>query len=158
MASYSTTIRTSWDLETAFEYLATFDNISDWDPGVNSAECVSDHALEPGARFDLELNFAGRSVPITYETISIERPHEVVLRAENAGIVSLDKLSFDPAPEGGTAVTYDAQLDLKGPLKLGAPILQLVFNRLGDAARDGLAERLAGPSPSPSDAPRATKA
>ena len=47
--------------------------------------------------------------------------------------------------DGGTAVTYTADLRLRGPLRLFDPVLQVLFNRIGDNARDGLAARLRPP-------------
>jgi hypothetical protein len=41
-----------------------------------------------------------------------------------------------------------ADIALKGPLKLTGPLFSLVFNRVGDRARDGLRERLEGAPPS----------
>jgi hypothetical protein len=45
-------------------------------------------------------------------------------------------------PGRGTRVTYDADLSLKGPLRLADPLLALAFRRVGDRARDGLRARL----------------
>jgi hypothetical protein len=46
----------------------------------------------------------------------------------------------------GTRLTYDADLALKGPLRIADPVLALAFNRVGDRALAGLRRALA-PSP-----------
>ena len=46
-------------------------------------------------------------------------------------------------PEGaGASVTYDADLQLRGALRVLDPLLGLAFKRLGDRARDGLRREL----------------
>ena len=149
MANYTTTVETEWSPEAAFGYLAEFSNVAEWDPGVSSARSISADPLSVGARFEVEASFLGRAVPLVYETIEISQPRMVTLRADSGTFVSLDTLTFEPAPGGGTAVTYDATLTFKGPLRIFDPALKLAFNRLGDKARDGLADRLAGQLPAP---------
>jgi carbon monoxide dehydrogenase subunit G len=147
MTRYAATVRTDWEPEQAFRYLADFATVADWDPGVESAERLSDDPLAEGARVRVQASFLGRPVPLVYETTEIDSPRKVVLRAESGTVVSLDTMSFDPAPGGGTAVTYDAELTLKGPLRLFDPLMALAFRRVGDRAKEGLERRLAGPPP-----------
>ena len=45
---------------------------------------------------------------------------------------------------GQAVVTYDADVRLNGLLRIGDPVFGLVFRRIGDRARDGLAETLDG--------------
>ena len=47
-------------------------------------------------------------------------------------------MTFDLKPGGGTIVTYDADVTLKGALRAFELPFRLVFRRLGDSARDGL--------------------
>jgi carbon monoxide dehydrogenase subunit G len=149
MARYTTTVRTSWKPEEAFEYLAEFSHAAEWDPGIESGRNLSPDPLTVGARFEIQVSMMGRTTEMVYETIELDQPRKVVLRSETGALVSVDTLSFDPAPGGGTAVTYDADLTMKGPLRLLDPLLGLGFNRIADKARDGLAERLSGKPPAP---------
>ena len=147
MARYVATVETSWERELAFDYLAEFSNVAEWDPGIKRAESLSEDPLRVGARFDVRSSFLGREIQLTYKTIEIDRPRRVLLRAETPTVVSLDEMSFDLRPNGGTLVTYDADLRLAGPLRLADLPLRLAFGRIGDQARDGLRERLALPEP-----------
>ncbi len=147
MAHYRAVVETEWPIEVAFDYLASFDNVAEWDPGVSEARCLSAEAPAADAVFEVTASFLGRRVPLTYETTELEPPNRVVLRAETATVTSLDTLTF--TRRGGlTEVTYDAELRLRGPLKLADPLLSLAFGRLGDRAREGLARRLGGAPPS----------
>jgi hypothetical protein len=141
MASYRTTIDSTLPPEVAFAELADFSSTELWDPGVVEARRLDDGALAVGSRFRVVASIAGRHVPLEYEIVDIDRPNRVVLRAENASVVSLDTITFAPSPTG-TAVRYDADLRLKGPLRILDPVLALVFRRIGDRARDGLRRML----------------
>jgi len=44
----------------------------------------------------------------------------------------------------GCVVTYDADLSLKGALKVANPVLGLMFGRIGDRAAGGLRRVLEG--------------
>ena len=50
---------------------------------------------------------------------------------------------FANAHEGGARVAYEADLRLKGVYRLAEPFFGSMFGRMGDAALDGLAARLA---------------
>jgi polyketide cyclase/dehydrase/lipid transport protein len=148
MARYVASVETSWERQTAFEYLAAFSNISDWDPGVARAKALSDEHLEVGSRFEVVTAVRGRETTLVYETIEIDAPRRVRLRAESGALVSVDEMTFLVRPGGGTIVTYDADLRVTGLLRIFGPLLGIPLRRLGDAARDGLRKRLAGTEPS----------
>ena len=147
MARYTATVETSWDRETAFAYLADFANIADWDPGVVRARRLDGEPLDADARFEVTTSYMGRESVLVYETVAIEAPRRIVLRAETGTFTSLDEMTFDHRPGGGTLVTYDADLAMKGVARLAELPMRLAFRRIGDAARDGLRSRLAGPPP-----------
>ena len=92
-------------------------------------------------------SFLGREIPLVYEIIEIDPPRRVLLRAETSTMTSLDEMTFDLRPGGGTIVTYDADLTMKGIAKLAELPMRLAFRRLGDNARDGLRNRLAEAPP-----------
>lgn len=147
MARYVASVESPWERERAFAYLAAFAHIAEWDPGVVRARPLSEDQLAVGARFEVVSSVIGREVPLVYETVAIDPPHTVQLRAETGSVVSEDEMSFDLRPGGGTIVTYDAKLTPKGPMRPFAPLLAVALRRLGDAARDGLRERLDAPEP-----------
>lgn len=147
MARYTATVETDWSREQAFAYLADFATISDWDPGVARSKRLTDEPLAVGARFEVTTSYVGRESTLIYETIEIDPPRRVLLRAETGTFTSLDELTFDLRPGGGTLVTYDADLGMNGIAKLGELPMRLAFRRIGDAARDGLRNRLADAPP-----------
>jgi hypothetical protein len=138
MARYTGTVTTPRAPEDAFDYLANFSNVAEWDPGVKEAHPVNSGGVRPGARFKVIARCLGREVPLVYRTVELDRPRRVVLQAVNETLVSRDSISFRPLPDGGTVVTYDADLRLKGAFRLAELPMRLLFHRIGDRAREGL--------------------
>ena len=82
-------------------------------------------------------SFLHRKTPLTYSIVEYDPPNAVTFRGENSSVVSLDRITFEPS-DGGTRITYDADLALKGPFKLADPLLGLAFKRVGDRALAGM--------------------
>lgn len=144
MARYVASVETSWDREATFSYLADFASIADWDPGVARARQLDrGEPVAVGARFGVVSTVGPGETPLVYETVEVDPPRRVLLRADAGTVLSLDEMTFDLRPGGGTIVTYAADLRLKGPLRLLDPPMRLWLRRIGDAARDGLRQRLA---------------
>jgi hypothetical protein len=78
--------------------------------------------------------------------IEYEPQRVVAFVAENATVVSYDRIIFEAIPTG-TRVTYDAELRLKGRLRVADPLLGLALDRVGSRALARLREVLAEPAP-----------
>jgi carbon monoxide dehydrogenase subunit G len=144
MARYRATIDTPREREDAFAYLSDFSTAQEWDPGVVEAERLTDPVGE-GTEFRLVAEFLGRKTALTYRIVEYDPPRAVTFRGENATVISNDRITFE-AVDRGTRITYDAELVLKGPLRIADPLLGFAFNRVGDRALVGLRHKLA-PTP-----------
>lgn len=143
MPRYTGTVTTARPPHEVFDYLASFDRVAEWDPGVREAHALSTENGGDGATFRVVTRFLGRDVPLVYRTVALEPPRRVVLEAAGDSVVSRDAITVRPLPEGGAQVTYDAELRLRGPLRLAELPMRLAFRRIGDRARAGLEEALA---------------
>lgn len=141
MARYTATIATPRPIEEVFAYLSDFSNTLEWDPGVVEAQRLDDDAVAAGSEFRIVAEFLGRRNSLLYRVVEFDPPRLVTFRGVNSSVVSLDRLTFEHFG-GGTQVTYDAELTLKGPFKLADPLLALAFSRVGDRALNGLRETL----------------
>lgn len=146
MARYRATIDTPREREEVFAYISDFSTTQEWDPGVVEAERCSDAAVGEGTEFRLVAEFLGRRTALTYRIVGYDPPHAVTFRGENATVISNDRIILEAVGEG-TRITYDAELVLKGPLRIADPLLGLAFNRVGDRALAGLKHKLASVHP-----------
>jgi|tagenome__1003787_1003787.scaffolds.fasta_scaffold20688117_2 hypothetical protein len=143
MARYTDTFETPRERRDVAAYLSDFSTTQEWDPGVAEAQRLDDGPVGLGSRFRIVARFLGRRTELTYEIVRHDADALVALRGENASVVSLDTMRFSDTPAGGTRVSYEADLTLKGPLRALDPLLGLAFNRVGDRAAAGLRAKLA---------------
>ena len=142
MAHYNASLETLLSPAETFAYLSDFSTTEEWDPGVVEAERLGDGPVGEGSEFRVVAEFLGRRTTLVYEVVELEPGKAVTLRGENATVVSLDRIGFEPGG-AGTRVSYDAELTLKGPLRVADPLLGLAFGRVGDRALGGLRATLA---------------
>lgn len=147
MARYRCTIGTAFSPDEAFDHLARFSNAESWDPSVVRAAMVTPEPVEQGSAFEVVVRSLGRELPFRYEVVEHSRPTRVVLRARRGSLVSEDTVTVRALSVGGSALTYDADLRMEGPLRLLDPLLGLVFHRLGRNAEAGLRRELPAPTP-----------
>lgn len=145
MAHQIATVRSPRPPADVFAYLADFSTTQEWDPGVAEAAVLGDGTIGLGARIRVVADFMGSKTPLVYEITEYDPPAAVTLRGENATVVSLDRITVVPDGDG-SLVTYDADLRLKGVLRLADPLLGLVFGRIADKAVAGLRDALAAPA------------
>ncbi|HEX9064748.1 MAG TPA: SRPBCC family protein [Streptosporangiaceae bacterium] len=146
MAIYEATIPSAWPADDTFGYLAVFSHAEEWDPGVLSGEALDPGPVRPGSRFRLVVPFLGRNLPLTYQVTEFSSAERrVVLDATSTLLRARDVITVLPASAGGqaTAVSYQAEVTLRGPLRLLDPVLTKGFGKVGDRAANGLRARLA---------------
>lgn len=150
MARYVTTQPTAWDPETTFRWMSDLRHLADWDPSITDVEQVEGDSPRIGAQYDVTLHAAGGERTMRYRIEELDADARTLLaRSDTPVLTSFDRVSVDAADEGGASVTYDADLVLKGPLKLADPLLKVSFGRIGDKAAAGLRKTLAKPAPAP---------
>jgi dehydrogenase/reductase SDR family protein 12 len=138
MAHYRGTVLSSRSVEETFDYLAEFSNAAEWDPGVAGATRLDDGPIGLGSRFSLTVKVGARTTPLEYKVIRFDRPNVVVVLGENDTIRSEDTISVVGRPDGGSILTYEAELGLKGSLARADALLALPFRRIGDRGLAGL--------------------
>ncbi len=141
MARYQATVPSHRPAAETFAYLATFSNAAEWDPGVLAGEQLDPGPVAAGTRFRLVVPFLGLRMPLTYHVSSYQPGHEVVLSATSALLRATDKIVVTGGT-GGSAVSYDAEVRLRGPLHLLDPLLRPGFRAVAGRAAAGLTQAL----------------
>lgn len=142
MARYHATVESRSPAAETFGYLATFSNAAEWDPGVLAGEQLDAGPLGAGSRFRLKVPFLGVRMSLTYEVIRFVPDREVLLQASSALLRSVDRIVVTGAA-GGSTVSYDAEVRLRGPLQVLDPLLRPGFRVVAERAAAGLAGALA---------------
>ena len=126
--------------EEAFDAVADFSSSAAWDPGVIAATRTREGAGAPvgiGAEYLLKVSFRGRESEMVYRTTGYERPNLVVLEGVGPRIAAVDTIRFEQI-DGGTRVTYVADLRLIGLARIAGPLLGGEFEAMGDRALAGM--------------------
>lgn len=153
MAIYTTTIRTQRPADDVFAYMSDLLNFAEWDPGTKGVVQVGGSGPGPDARYDVTVSAPIRDMVLTYAVMQFDPPRAVTARAESKSLISKDVITIT-ADGDATLVTYSADLQLKGLLRVADIGLSLVFKRIGDKAAAGLAKHLDGVIVTEPDTPR----
>lgn len=144
MARYSTKVSTARTPQEAFAYMADLRNFVEWDPGVRAVTQVEGTGGGLDAVFDVTVAAPGRDLTLRYVTEEYDAPRNLLVVARSLVFTSIDRITVEPDGTG-SVVTYDADLRLNGPLRIGDLGLRLVFDKIGDRAAAGLRRVLAAP-------------
>ena len=141
MARYHATVESRSPAAETFGYLATFSKCGGMEPrraGRGAAGCRPARARQP---LPPDGAVPGARMSLTYEVIRFVPDREVLLRAASALLRSTDRIVVTGAEHGST-VSYDAEVRLRGPLKLFDPLLRPGFRVVAERAAAGLARAL----------------
>jgi carbon monoxide dehydrogenase subunit G len=139
MARYVTKVRTQRSQEAAFEYMADLRNFADWDPGVKRVVQVVGDGAGAGSEYDVTVT----GTTMRYRTEEFHPNTQLVARSKTRLLSATDTITVR-GDGGASVVTYDAELTLNGVLRVGDPLLGLLFKRIGDRAAAGLRRALDG--------------
>jgi carbon monoxide dehydrogenase subunit G len=146
MARYYATVESRRSAAETFAYLATFSNAAEWDPGVLAGAQLDPGPVRTGSRFRLVVPFLGARMSLTYEVIRLVPGREVLLAAAGGLLRSSDKIVVTGDANGST-VSYEAEVRLRGPLRVLDPLLRPGFRAVAERAAAGLAGALSGRPP-----------
>lgn len=139
MAHFVTTVRTERSVEDVFAFVSDLENFTEWDPGVESSTQTEGNGPGLGAAYNVKASGA----ELTYNIVEFDEPNRMVAEAKTTFLYSYDIITVEQR-QGSTYVSYDATLDLNGPLAIGDAALGVMFKKIGDKAAEGLVEALDG--------------
>ncbi len=139
---YRKTIEVPCAAAEAFAYVSDFSHVAEWDPAVVESRALGDGSrIDVGSRFELVGLFRGKRQRFEYVVTALEEGRRIRLVGEGEKARSRDEIRVDRV-RGSTQISYEADIRLKGARRVAEPFLGSTFRRMGDAALDGLAQRL----------------
>lgn len=144
MTRYVVTVRTPRTPQSAFAYMADLRNFAEWDPGVKRVAQVVGSGGGPDASFDVSVASGPRELTLRYVTKQYDDPRLVVVEARSRMLTSVDRITVVADSTSGSRVTYEAELELNGPLAAIDFVLKPFFKRIADRAACGLVAALEG--------------
>ena len=123
MASYTATINVEASPAAAFAYLSDPLNRSEWDPSVRSVTAAGDH-------FDVVVGFYGKAIEATYRIEELVAPSRIVF-AIGGRVRGRDVIEIVER-DGGSSVTLDLDVAMKGAARMLDRGLQVAFAGIGD--------------------------
>ena len=130
------------------DYLKDFSNAEEWDPGTESCTRNDSGPVQVGSTWHNVSKIAGVSTELTY-TLEQLTDDTIVLVGVNDSATSTDTITVVPSPDvpGGSRITYEANIELKGARKIADPVMKIVFEKIGGDTEDDMTDalnRLAG--------------
>ena len=138
---YARSIEVPRPPEEVFAYLAAFENAAEWDPGIESATRLTPVPTAVGSRFEVVATFRGNAQRFEYVVTAFEPGRRIALDGDGEKARSRDVITVEPTASG-SRVGYEADITLKGVLRVAEPFLGRTVRRMGDDALDGLRRAL----------------
>jgi len=133
MASYFATINVDATPEASFAYLSDPLNRAEWDPSVRSVSAADGH-------YDVTVGFYGKAIEATYAIDELAEPSKIVF--ETGGKVKgRDVIEIVPR-DGGSSISLDLNVQMKGAARLLDRGLQVAFAGIGDNIASELKKQL----------------
>ena len=142
MTTVSRTFTVSPPPSVVLDYLKDFTNAEEWDPGTEKCTRNGAGPIEVGTTFHNVSKIAGVSTELTY-TLEKLTDDTLVLVGRNETATSTDTITVRPHGQG-SEVTYEAVIEMSGAAKLAAPLVKLVFEKVGNDTEDDMTRVLNG--------------
>ena len=142
MTTVNRTFTVQPDPATVVDYLKDFSHAEEWDPGTEKCTPIDAGPVQVGSRWHNESKIAGVSTELTYELTELTA-ERIVLVGKNETATSTDTITVLPH-ETGSEVTYEAVIEMKGAAKLAAPLVKLIFEKVGNDTEDDMTKVLNG--------------
>ncbi|MCW2840393.1 MAG: polyketide cyclase [Aeromicrobium sp.] len=142
MTKISRTFKVAPSPTVVLDYLKDFSHAEAWDPGTESCKRLDGGPVAVGSRWHNTSKIAGVSTELEYELKELT-DERIVFVGTNDTASSTDTITVLPSGTG-SEITYDADIELKGAAKLGAPVVKLVFEKIGSDTEDDMVTVLNG--------------
>ena len=108
-------------IKEAFDFVADFRNLPKWNPNDESVELLTEGPLRLGSEFRIATSINDRKMILNYIIAEWGPPLRATYVTESKLFNATDYINFS-ANQFGTELTYSADFEFKGILKLIGPI------------------------------------
>ena len=140
MPNISTTITVKEYINTVYDFMSDFRNLSKWAEG-DDGELITKEPLRLGSVFRVKTHFNNKPRVYDYEVVEWGPPLRVSLEAK-ASIFTIVDTIFLSANSKGTELTYSVNIKFKFPYVILAPFVSILFNKVMDTQIKSLGEVL----------------
>lgn len=140
MPSVSRTFSVTPSPATVIDYLKDFSHAEQWDPGTQRCTREDAGPVEEGSSWHNVSKIVGVDAELTY-TLEKLTDDQVVFVGKNDSSTSTDTITVEPH-EGGSVITYRADLEMHGMAKILTPAMKLVFEKLANDTEKQMTEVL----------------
>ena len=133
MAHYSATINVDASPEEAFVYLSDPLNRVKWDPSVRKVEEAGDH-------FDVTVGFYGKAIEAVCTVDELVDPSKIVF-VTSGKVKGRDVIEI-VARDGGSSITIELDVQMKGAARVLDRGLQVAFAGIGDNVANEMKKQL----------------
>ena len=128
--------------QVVIDYLKDFSHAEEWDPGTESCTRNDDGPVQVGSTWHNVSKIAGVSTELTYELTRLTED-TIELVGKNETATSTDTITVVPHG-GGSEVTYEAVIEMSGAAKMAAPLVKIVFEKIGNDTEEDMQRVLNG--------------
>ncbi len=122
--------------DVVIDYLKDFSHAEAWDPGTESCSRNDSGPVRVGSTWANVSKIAGVSTELTYELTELTGG-KIVFVGTNDTATSTDSISVSTHADG-TEITYEAEIVMDGAAKLAAPVMKVIFEKVGNDTEDDL--------------------
>ncbi len=140
MSTVSRTFTVDAPPEIVVPYLADFAHAEQWDPGTVRCVRIDEGPVKVGSSWRNTSKIAGVRTELHY-TLQKLTSERIVLVGRNDTATSTETLEITSRGKG-SSITYTNEVQFNGAAKLAAPIVRLVFEKLGNDTQKQLVETL----------------
>lgn len=124
-----------------FDFVADERNV--YDSRIRRSEKLTDGPIGLGTRFRSETTSMGRTVGMTVEIVTYDRPHLLATTSRLSGMAIHSTLRLDPMGDR-TRLSWQSQIDPSGAMKVLSPVLGVLGRRQMAPIWTGLKRALEG--------------
>ena len=130
MPNFSRTVTVKQDINTVYDFMSDFRNLSKWAEG-DEGELITKEPLRLGSVFRVKTHFNNKPRVYDYEVVEWGPPLRVSLEAKAKTFTIVDTI-FLSANSKGTELTYAVNIKFKFPYVILSPFVSIMFNKIMD--------------------------